>query len=237
MKIVGWIVLVVVLLVTSVVLWLRGNLDGMVQEAIAAQGSAMARVRVGLGGVELHPKDGKGSIRDLSVANPVGFQTPYALKVGTIAIELDVASLTQDVVHIRRLVIEAPDVIYEQGLGTTNFDTILKNIAAYQGASQSKPGKNGKRLLVDELRIQGARAQASAAFMQGKTVEVPLPDIILRDLGKAQGGIPPGELGREVAQALKQQLAAGVRFDNLGKAAGQMVDKASDTMRDLLGRR
>lgn len=236
MKKMGWIVVVLVLLaVASVVLWLRGNLDGLVQEAIAAQGSAMVRARVGVGGVELHPKDGKGTIRDLSVDNPAGFQTPYALNVGSIDLDIDPASALQDVVHIRSLVIEAPSVIYEQGQGTTNLDAIQRNIATYLGPTEKK-SDNGRRLIVDELRIQGARAQASAAFMQGKTVEVPLPDITLRDLGKAQGGIPPGELGREVAQALKQKLAAGVNFDSLGKSAGQMVDKASDTVRKLFGR-
>lgn len=237
MKTVGWIVLVVALLVAAVVLWLRGNLDGLVQESIAAHGSAMLRARVGVGGVELHPQDGKGTIHDLSVANPVGFQTPYALKVGTIALDLDVASLTQEVVHIRSLVIESPDVIYEQGTGTTNLDAIQKNIAAYLGPAQNKSGKISKRLVVDELRIRSARAQASASIMQGKTVAVPLPDITLRDLGKAQGGIPPAELGREVVQALKQSLAAGVRFDSLGQSAGQVVDKAGDAVRNLLGRR
>jgi hypothetical protein len=235
MKRMGWIVVVLVLLVASVVLWLRGNLDGLVQEAIAAQGSAMVRARVGVGGVELHPKDGKGSIRDLSVDNPAGFQTPYALKVGTIALDLDVAGLTQDVVHIRSLVIEAPSVIYEQGQGATNLDAIQRNIATYLGPTEKK-SSSGRRLVVDELRIHGARAQASAAFMQGKTVAVPLPDITLRDLGKAQGGIPPGELGREVVQALKQKLAAGVSFDSLGKSAGQVVDKAGEVFKGLVGR-
>ncbi|MBI2747784.1 MAG: hypothetical protein HYX43_00205 [Burkholderiales bacterium] len=234
MKKMGWIVLVFVLLVGATVLWLRSNLDGLVQEAIAAQGSAMVRARVGVGRVELHPQDGKGVIRDLSVDNPAGFQTPYALKVGTIALDLDVASLTQDVVLIRSLVIEAPDIIYEQGAGTTNLDAIQRNIAMYLDTPQKKSSSNaGKRLIVQELTVRNARAQASGALMQGKTVQVSLPDITLRDLGKSKGGIPPGELGREVTQALKQKLAAGVSFDSLTKSAGQAVDKAGDALKNL----
>ena len=45
--------------------------------------------------------------------------------------------------------------------------------------------KDGKKLIVEELTIRDARAQASAAFMNGKTVNVPLPDITLKNLGKA----------------------------------------------------
>lgn len=236
MKKMGWIVLVFVALVGATVLWLRGNLDGLVQEAIAAQGSAMVRARVGVGRVELHPQDGKGAIRDLSVDNPAGFQTPYAVKVGTIALDLDVASLTQDVVLIRSLVIEAPDIIYEQGVGTTNFDAIQRNIAMYLDTPQKKSSSAGKRLIVQELTVRNARAQASSALMQGKTAQVPLPDITLRDLGKSKGGISPGELGLEVTQALKAKLAAGVSFDSVTKSAGQVVDKAGELFKGLVGR-
>ena len=45
------------------------------------------------------------------------------------------------------------------------------------------------------IDLASPKAQASAAFLAGKTVEVKLPTIALRDLGKAKGGVTPGELG------------------------------------------
>ncbi len=84
--------------------------------------------------------------------------------------------------------------------------------------------------------MRNARAEASAAFLQGKTVAVPLPDITLRDLGKRKGGISAGELGQEIAQAMKQNLAAAVSFDSLARSAGQALDKAGNAVRGWFGK-
>ncbi|WIM06043.1 MAG: hypothetical protein OHM77_01755 [Candidatus Nitricoxidivorans perseverans] len=224
--------LAVAIAVAAGLFWLRGGLDGLVRDGIAHYGGAMTRAEVKVGGVDIRAGDGAGFIRDLSIGNPPGFRTPHALKVGEIEIALDVASLAGDVVVIRRILVKAPDVIYEKGETATNFDAIQKNIADYLGPDRKT--EPGRKLIVEEFAIRGAKAQASAAFMKGKAVAVPLPDIVLRDLGKAKGGIPPGELGREIAQALKQRLSSAVSFEGLAKSAGQSLDKAGDAIKGLL---
>jgi hypothetical protein len=206
--------------------WLRDNIDGLIRDAIVKYGSDMTLAGVSVGSVELRGTDGGGVIRDLTIGNPLGFKTPYALKVGEIEVVVDVASVARDVVVVRRIAVKAPDVIYEKGEAMTNFDALQKNVAAYAGASATK-GERGKKLIVEEFIVTGAKAQASAGFMQGKTVTVPLPDIALRDLGKAKGGIPPGELGQEVAAALKQRLSSAISFDALAKSVGRAYEKTS----------
>lgn len=224
--------LAVAIVAAAGLFWLRGNLDGLVRDGIAHYGSAMTRAEVKVGGVEIRAGDGVGVIRDLSIGNPPGFKTPHAFKVGEIEIALDVASLAGDVVVIHRILVKAPDVIYEKGETATNFDAIQKNIADYLGPDRKT--EPGKRLIVEEFAVRGAKAQASAAFMKGKTVAVPLPDIVLRDLGKAKGGLPPGELGREIARALKQRLSSSVGFEGLAKSAGQTLDQAGEAIKGLL---
>ncbi len=216
--------------------WLRGNLDGLAKDAISTHGSAMTKAKVSVGAVEIRSSDGAGIIRDLTIGNPAGYSTAHALKVGEIEVGIDIASITKDVVVIRKIAIKAPDVIYEKGDALTNFDAIQKNIADYLGPSDRKNDGGGKKLIVEELSIRNAKAQASAAFMQGKTVSVPLPDITLRNLGKAKGGIPAGELGQEVAQALKQKLASAISFESLAKSAGQALDKAGGAIKGLFGK-
>ena len=81
--------------------------------------------------------------------------------------------------------------------------------------------------------MRDAKAQASAAFMNGKTVAVPLPDIALHNLGKAKGGITPGELGQEITSALKAKLATAVSFDRLLKSGGEALDKAGAKIKGL----
>lgn len=234
MKKLLWLGVALVLLVAAALYWLRGNLDGLIKDAIASYGSAMTQAQVSVGAVEIRAADGTGIIRGLSIGNPAGFKTPHAFKVGEVEVDIDLASVTRDVVLIRKIAIKAPDVIYEKGEAMTNFDAIQKNIAAYVGAAAGKKDDGGgKKLIVQELTVRGAKVQASAAFMQGNTVSVSLPDIILRDLGKAKGGLPPGELGAEIAQALKQKLAAAVSFDSLLKSTGQALEKTGEAIKGL----
>jgi hypothetical protein len=213
------------------VFWLSGNLDGLIKNAISSYGSAMTQATVSVGAVKITPADGKGTISDLLIGNPPGFKTTHALKVGRIDIEIDIASVPKDVIVIRRIAIHAPDVIYEKGDAMTNFDAIQKNIASYLGPSDSK--KDDKKLIVEELTIRDAKAQASAAFLAGKTVSVPLPDITLKNLGKAKGGMTPGELGQEVTGALKAKLTGAVSFDRLMKSTGEVLESAGSKVKGL----
>lgn len=234
MKKIGIAVALVAVAVAGALYWLRGNMDALVKDAIEHYGSAMTRASVRVAAVEISPADGRGVIRGLTVGNPAGFKTPHALKVDRIEVAIDLASIAKDAVTVKKIGINAPDIIYEKADGTTNFDALLKNVNDYVGPSEKKDG--GKKLIVEQLAVTDAKAEASAAFMDGKTVAVPLPDIALRDIGKAKGGITPGELGQEIFKTLKQKLASAVSFDNLTKSAGEQLDKAGSALKGLFGK-
>jgi hypothetical protein len=212
---------VLVLLVAGAMFWLRGSLDGLVKDGVEHFGSAMTGASVTVGSVELHTTDGHGIIRDLVIGNPPGYKTAHALRVGKIDVVVDVGTLANDVITIRKIDIVAPDVSYEKGDAMTNFDAIQKNIADYLGPSKPDD-KGGKKLIVEQLLIRDAKAEASAPILAGKTVAVPLPDIALNNIGKAKGGVTPGELGQTIAAALKQKLTAGFSFDRIGKGLEQV---------------
>lgn len=211
--------------------WLSGNIDGLIKDGIEKYGSAMTRSKVSVGAVKISPTDGKGSISNLFIGNPEGFRTAHALKVGRVDVDIDIGSITGDVILVRRISIEAPEVIYEKGDSMTNFDAIQKNVAAYLGPGEKKD--TGKKLIVDLLVIRDAKAEASAAFMGGKTVGVPLPDITLKNIGRAKGGVPAGEVGQEIVSALKAKLGAAVSFDRLMKSTGEALGKAGAAIKGL----
>jgi hypothetical protein len=231
MKKIAIVLIVLVALIGGALFWLSGNIDGLIKSAIENYGSAMIQAKVSVGAVKIAPGDGKGTISNLAIGNPAGFKTAHALKVARIDIQVDITSVTKDVIVIRHIAVVAPDVIYEKGDAMTNFDAIQKNIATYLGPGDGK--KDGKKLIVEQLSIRGAKAEASAAFMNGKTISVPLPDITMKDIGRAKGGITPGELGQEVAGALKSRLAGAVSFDRLMKSAGEALGKAGSAIKGL----
>ncbi len=219
------------LLLAGGAFWLMGNLDGLVQSAIGKYGSAMTGATVKVSAVKLKATDGQGMLKGLVVGNPAGFKTPYAVKADTIELAVDVASLTKDVVLVKRIAVIAPEVTYEKGDTITNFDAIQKNIAQYLGPSTSSGP--GKKLIVQEFVIRGAKAQVSASFLNGQTVTVALPDIALRDLGKAKGGLTPGELGLEITNAVEKRLLSSVNMGALAKSVGGALDKAGTAIKDF----
>ena len=226
--------LVLAAVVAVALLWLSGNMDGLVKNAIESYGSDMTKAKVSVGAVNISPTNGKGTISNLTVGNPAGFKTTHALKVGQVEVEVDIASLTQEVVLVRRIAILAPDVIYEKGETVTNFDAISQHIASATGASQDKGDKkSGKKLIVELLTVQNAKAQASAAFMNGKTVSVSLPDITLKNIGRAKGGVTAGELGQEITAALKAKLSVAASFERLLKSGSEALDQAGAAVKGL----
>ena len=238
MKKAGIAVVVILAVLGGALFWLHQNMDSLVKNAIEKYGSQMTGTKVQVASVEIRAAQGTGIVRGLVVGNPSGFKTPYALKVGAIEIGLDVSSLAKPVVHINTISVSSPDVIYEKAGGTTNFDAIQNHIAENSGASggNSGGGGNGKKLIVGRLSITDAKAQASAGFMNGKTVSVNLPDIVLKNIGTRQGGVPPGELGQKVGEALKAKLEAAVSFDALAQSMGKTINKARSAIQGLFGK-
>ncbi|MBI5439343.1 MAG: hypothetical protein HY936_10445 [Nitrosomonadales bacterium] len=214
---------IAVLLILGAMFFVRGSLDGLVKGAIEHYGSAMAGASIKVGKVEIRTTDGQTVISNLEIGNPAGFKTSHALKVAKIDVVVDMSTLTRDIIVIRKIVIAAPGVIYEKGETMTNFDAIQKNIASYLGPSKpDEKNVGGKKFIVEHLLIRDAKAEASAPILAGKTVAVPLPDIGLNDIGKAKGGVTPGELGQIIANALKQKLTAGFSFDSLSAATSKV---------------
>jgi len=238
MKKIGIVLVILAMVAGGAVFWLNRNIDGLVQAAIEKYGSQMTKAKVSVASVEIKPADGRGVIRGLTIGNPAGFKTSHAVKAAEIEVAIDLASLTGSVITIRKIGVVAPDIIYEKGDVMTNFDAIQKNIADYLGPADKakEKEKGGKKLIVEELVIASPKAQASAAFLAGKTVEVKLPTIALRNLGKAKGGVTPGELGQEIAGAIKARLTAGISFDGLMKSMGGALDKAGGAVKGLFGK-
>lgn len=207
--------LLTVLGIAGGVWWLYGSLDGVVASAIRTYGPEITGVSVKLESVRILPTDGTAVLRGLEIGNPPGFHTARALSVGEVSMELDVASLTKDVVHVKGLWIEKPEITYDYASSGSNLDVILRHVQAYiaekSGSPDATKNKSEERkLVIDHLYIQGAHAQVSAGVLQGKTLSVPVPDLHLTDIGKKTKGVSPAEATRQVLGALIQSVGKAV---------------------------
>lgn len=226
---------IALLLLAGGAYWLHHNVDALVKRAIEHYVSQMTAAKVQVEAVQINSADGAGVVRGLVVGNPAGFRSDHALKVGIIDVAVDLRTLADPVLVIKRIVIESPDVIYEKNTTQTNFEAIQQNIAqalasGSASAGAAKDGSTGgsgasrqRRLIVEELAIRHAHAQAQAPGLMGRSVSATLPDVELRHLGRAEGGLTPAQLGQVVARAISQRLVASLGFERAIKSLGDRV--------------
>lgn len=228
-----WTVLLVIVLVAVGGVWrLYSSLDAVVAAAIRSYGPEITGVSVLLESVKIQPTDGVADLRGLELGNPPGFKTTRALSMGKITMKLNAASVTKDVVHVKEILIEAPEISYEAASGGSNLDAILQHVDAYivgktgapmAGTSQGKETK----VRIDHLYVKGAYAQVHADALRGKTVRVPVPDLHLTDIGGTAKGVSPAEVTREMMQAIIQSVRKAVVPLRIGGAQDHAIKGAA----------
>lgn len=240
--IVGGVIAGFIAIVVIVVVVVFSNIDRIIKEVVETVGPKMTQSTVKLDKVELSTTSGTGKLSGLLIGNPKGFTTPSAMQLGEIGLTLDIASLTTDTIVIKSILIRAPQITYEYASGGSNIDAIKKNVDSYVGqtapsssAQKSAPAEKkaapkeegGKKLIIEDLRIQDAKVTAAAL---GQQMSQTLPTIQLKDIGKSKGGATPAEVVDQILTALQQQVARAAQSmgaDKLKDAAKGALENAT----------
>ncbi len=238
-KILLGIALAVLLGVAGGAYWLSSSLDSLVASAIRKYGTEITGVSVKITSVKIAPADGSAALRGLVVGNPQGYQTDHVLSLGEIGMKLDIGSLTGDVILIKQITILNPMITYEYGSGGSNLDAIQRNVDRYvaehagdKGRPKDKSG--GKKLIIESLSIRNAKANVSAAVLQGKATSVAVPDLHLRDIGRKSNGATAGEAAKQILGALTQNVVKATASLNLGGIDPNALKKgAGDKIKGL----
>lgn len=209
MKIAVRLSLFLLLVLVGLFFWLYASLDSIVKNGIEKYGSQITQASVRLQQVKLQPQTGQGELQGLFIGNPAGFRSAHLLRVDSIDLQLDPASVGGDVVLIQSLSIVAPDIHFEESDAGSNFDAIQRNVKSYLKSSEAD-SKPGKKMIIEQLRITAARAHYAPSLLQGKEIDLDLPDITLRNIGKKKGGVTAGELASIVADAMKARLTKAI---------------------------
>ncbi|MDR2239573.1 MAG: AsmA family protein [Zoogloeaceae bacterium] len=228
----GLLVLAVLIVAGIVAFLLMGNpLGRLVKMAIEEFGPKMTQAEVSVGNVAISATDGDGSIASLKLGNPKGFKTDHALKADKIALSIEPSSLTKDVVVIRKIELDGPSIIYEKNdNGVTNFDAIQRNVEQYLGTSD-KPKDSGdsKKMIIESLIIRNAKVNYNGLM------DISLPDIQLRDIGKKTGGVDSSNLAKAIISALNAQIVQSIA-KSITSGVGAAADSAKNAVKGLFGK-
>ena len=220
-----YLIILAALAVAAVALFFLFNnpLGRLVKLAVEEFGPRMTQADVRVGEVKISAGDGQGAISGLLLGNPKGFKTDYALKADKIEVGIEPASIAQDIVMIHKVLLDAPHIIYEKGDHGSNLDAIQRNVEQYLGVNGGKDSKStDKKMIIDSLVISNAKVSYN-----GK-LELTLPDIEMRNIGKNTGGANSAQVVKAVCDELVKQILLTIpkaAADSIGSAVKGLLGK------------
>lgn len=225
---VGVAALVLVIVVAAVYLW--SSLDSLVAGAIEKYGSQVTQTPVEVEGVELALTSGAGAIRGIRVGNPAGFTREHIFTLGNVSVAVDTQTVTEPVVVINEVVIQAPQVFYEiNSQGQSNIDVLKQNIqqatAGSGGGAQQAEGEE-TRLIIRKLVIEGGEIDARIAALGDKDLSANLPRIQMTGIGEKSGGASAAEVAQQVGNVLISKVGPAVSQLGVDKYLGKTAEQA-----------
>ena len=249
-KIFAWLLAIVFLFLAGVVVTLFFAGGNLIKSGVNKFGPQLLGVPVTLQVAELHPIRGTAELKGLHVGNPEGFNAPSLFDVADISIALDTATLFSGTIHIRRIFIEKPRITYEKGNGKSNVGVVSDKLG---GGKKERPPDDGtaapppppekpaapkppepakkpeQKVIIDELTINDPQLNATITALGGNYISVPLGQIEVKDVGKAQGGVTVSEAVKIIVKAVVGDIdhaIGGLRqtASELKKSAAPLLD-------------
>jgi len=227
------LLVLVILLVVAAALGLPYYLNDLVRSGIERVGPEVTGTRVSVEAVELSPFSGSGSISSLVIANPEGFETDGALKIGEAHVRLVPQSLMDDTIRIREIEIDGVELTYELSARGSNLARIREHIETILG---SEPSAGETRVIIDRFALRNCTVRLSATLFKGKTKNETLPTIELTDIGKKSGGVTAAEAAAQILQPVLAKAAEVAATNGITEPAATIQETIKSKFQKLLNR-
>ena len=255
LKIIGILIVVLIIALFAIIL----NLGKIVKTGINTVVPQVTKCEAHVDDVNFNVFGGKFEIKNLVIKNPEGYKTDHAFALGHIFVNVNMGSLMSDVIEIDQVLIDAPEITYEVGLGNSNLNTILENVNSSLPSSdeekkeeKEEKKEGGKKVVVNLVKVTNGKIGVSAKIAGGMEAPIVLPDIEIKDLGKKEGGISmvqaaaitlkttllsildvlksSGKLLLDGAKAIGEGIVDGVK--SLGDGAKDSIKSLGDSAKD-----
>jgi len=161
-----------------------------------------------LGSVSLGLFSGRVGLSNLRVRNPEGWQAERFFRIGDGRFGVGLRQFLEPAVEVPSLVLEDVQLSLERRGSQSNYGTVLAHM---QQGPPPAADEQGKRFVIRDLRILDVTADLRLEVPGGvgKTLEVRIPEIRLRDVGSdTEGGMLVSQVWSTVLRAV---LVAVVR--------------------------
>lgn len=231
MKKVLWIAILFILVaIGGGVYYVLTHLDSLVKQAIEKYGSQATHTAVRVRGVNIKLKQATATISGLTVANPVGFDTPNVFSLGQIATRLDLKKTNQHNIVIDEIRIQSPEVFYEINAAKQGNLNLLKARLGGQGKSATgKPTTTTTTapptISIHSFVFAGAALHVLLVPLKNKQYNLHMPSFTLSDLH----GTP-----QQISKQVLNQLIDHARDEIRRKGIDAELDKARARLKQKL---
>ena len=201
-----------VVVLIAIVLILNSFGGKVIRQTVNTVGPAALGVPVTLEEAHFQLLRGHIRLKGLKVGNPDGFKTDSLFDLGELTVNINTRSLLSGLVHIREIAILDPKITYERGLTSSNLGDLMASLESEEAPAEAPVEEKkaepqpqeagGAKVVIDEISIKGAQLKVSLPVAQGFSAPLPLPPIILRDIGKDSAGVSFMEVIRMVLRAI-----------------------------------
>jgi uncharacterized protein involved in outer membrane biogenesis len=239
-KIIAGVAAIVVIVIVVAVFYLLSNLNSLVAGAIEKYGSDVTDTRVGVSGVDISLREGRGSISGLTVANPEGFEASNAFSLADITVDIDLKSVREDPVVIDEIRIRAPVVNAEiTESGASNIDELRKQVQAYTagasgGGDSDGSGGEKKNIRIKQFVFEQGRVEVDASALGVEKRTITLPEIRLTDVGGTSGAVPD-KIAKVILTTVTNKVMSEIADSEVDRLIkDQLGDSAADKAKGLL---
>jgi hypothetical protein len=247
-----------VLLIAGGAWYILSGAGDFIRVQIEQQGSKYLGTTVSVFKVDLALTEGRMTIGDLDIKNPVGFSEEDAFSVDVII--LDLGEVINEPYVIQTISIDAPEILYEVDKdGKGNLIELKNNLAAalpkteQESAPASQDAAN-PLMIVENLTVSNIRLKLNFENLptgdfnvDTKTYEVTLPTFNAGPIGQPNG-IPADQVGIAVVNAMLENIITAAKSQakkhlskeakkkvkqELEKQKGKLLDKANDKLKGL----
>lgn len=189
--------------------WFYARLDGIVRRAIVDRLEEATGVDVRLQSVRLDARNQSGVLAGFRLANPPGYPAGEPLfRFARAEVALEVATLRQPVVRIRRVELLGATVFFSGRSSGNNLKALAARVAERTAPEAGEAPQEGRRIAIDDFVIADARIRLDLPGV-GATPELALGTIRFRGLGGADGGTA-GEIMRTISGTVADRATAEV---------------------------
>jgi len=209
--------------------------DSIVKSGIEVAGSRVLGTDVTVGSVGVSPLSGGGNISNFAIANPQGYEAEYAIELGELDVQLDVASVMSDVIVIDSILVREPVITYETKITSDNIRALMDNLPAQEPASDAEDTDSAgdKRIVIRDFQLISPRVNVVSALMSDSIV---LPDISIQNIGEEGGAASIAQAARQVLQEISRSVLQAdlPSLEDLENRAREEIDARVEDAQDQL---